>query len=90
MAIRERTCASGSSAEQKGHKMGSRKKTAKPASEETAELVVEQKETQHTKGKWVAKINVVCGQGISLKKGDLIPVELIEELKHEGFAEQVL
>lgn len=54
------------------------------------EAVAYEQPVEKKSGKWVAKVNVICGQGISLKKGDVIPSELLEELKAEGFAEQAV
>lgn len=62
--------------------MGKRKKAV---DEIETELVESPKEK--TAGKWIAKINVICGANVQLKKGDEIPAELVEELKAEGFAE---
>lgn len=56
---------------------------------ESTEVEVVQQPEQKKSGKWVAKMNVICGKGVALKKGDEIPQELVEELKAEGFAEQV-
>lgn len=67
-----------------------KKKSIEPEVESTeTETVAVEKQQQKKSGQWVAKVNVICGQGVSLKKGDVIPQELVEELKAEGFAEQV-
>jgi hypothetical protein len=62
--------------------VGKRKK----ASDEVESEIVETPK-EKAAGKWVAKVNVTCVGGISIKKGEEIPSELLESLKAEGFAE---
>jgi len=65
-----------------------KKKSIESEVESETEAVASEKPVEKKSGKWIAKVNVICGQGVSLKKGDEIPSELLEELKAEGFAEQ--
>lgn len=55
---------------------------------EQTEAVASEQHAQKA-GQWIAKSNVICGIGVHLKKGDVIPSENLEELQKEGLAEQV-
>jgi len=65
-----------------------KKKSIETEVESTETETVQQPE-QKKSGQWVAKVNVTCVGGITLKKGDEIPAELLKDLQAEGFAEQV-
>ena len=65
-----------------------KKKHNEESEVEQTEAVASEQPVKKT-GQWVAKSNVICGQGVHLKKGDEIPSELLAELQKENLAEQV-